>query len=90
MAIKQITVACYSDVFDFANEKFKIHWNECCDLFHRSEYFSYRGNTEFYLEEVEGDFNDPETFYDKRRKQNEIMLAFMKENKLDKITITGA
>jgi hypothetical protein len=45
--------ADFSELFRFAEEKFGIGWNDCCDLFHRSEFIRWRNITELYLDDLE-------------------------------------
>ena len=90
MAIKQITVAPFSDVFFWAERKKLASWNECCDIFHRTEFFNYRGNTPFELSELEYVSEDEDEDYCVSPKARDIMIAWMKENNLKEITITGA
>lgn len=83
------------EFFKFAEDKFGVSWNECCDMFHRSEILNYHGVTDFELEELEGDLADPDWPYGdnedgdnvKYEKANEILIAFAKENKVTEFRI---
>lgn len=81
--------ACFSDVFRFAETEFGHTWNQCCDVFHSSEFFTYKSHDDFELEELEADEED---FIAELKSRGEarsnfdvarqIMIAYMKHHKV--------
>lgn len=82
--------AGFSELFDFAKERFGILWNPCCDMFHRTELLNYGRDTDFELGQLKEDL-DPQNKYaikdPKRRKGVEVVIAFMQSHGVDSITI---
>ncbi len=76
------------DIFNFAEKKYKIYWNVCCDLFQgKNRILPFNGTREFYLGDVEGEIEACGN--DKQNKDYklayEILRAFMKKHKLKKM-----
>lgn len=74
----------YSEVFNFAEKKFDIGWNNCCDLFHSSEFFPYKRYKDFHIDELDGYEEDWGAEY---KRPAEILKAFMLENKIKECRI---
>ena len=61
--IRQITmiekknVVVFSDIFKFAEERYGVEWNDCCDIFHREEVFAYRGASDFLFDDIAEQLN---------------------------------
>ena len=47
MAIKVQNTVCFSEIFDFAEKKYGIVWNDSCDIFHRKEVLTYKETNNF-------------------------------------------
>lgn len=97
MIQKQTTVD-FADLFHWAGEAPRnVQWNHCCDIFHRTEIFNYRGHTPFYLEEIKADLADDEYWashkqlkVDHWKEAYTLLVAFMEENKLDEMLVLGS
>ena len=110
MAIKRTNTVGFVEVFRFAEKKYGISWNDCCELFHRNEVLTYKGIDEFDPEwlselidpecEMDDECNydsmkvfksitdeDVESEKDAYRKAYLIIIRFMQENNVSKLSI---
>ncbi len=92
----RVTKTNFSEIFDYAEKKFGINWNECNDLFFNSETLSYGSYNEFdLLDDDQGaDFedlavslkdikdDDVKNISDDNDRSNYIIWRFMKDNNM--------
>lgn len=75
----------FSEIFQFAEKEYGIHWNPCNDLFFNTDIIRYNRNTEIWLDEAKAEFEeDEDTNY---KKAHEIIVAFMEKNNLTKMMV---
>lgn len=91
--MKKVTYneAKFSEVFGFAKEVFKKSWNESCDIFHSTDFFTYRGIDDFHLGDLEAEAEslkeDEDYAEDDYYLAHVIMIAYMKDRKVTKCRI---
>ena len=98
--IKQNNSVSFSEIFNFASERFGVGWNPANDLFFGSEVLRYKGYDEFNLNEIMeftsfyNDGREVRDFTDDEIKEmgdtdkaNFIIGRFMIENNIDKLLI---
>jgi len=96
MPKKQVIVD-FSEIFEFAEKKFGICWNICCDIFHgRDEILCSpeNNNKTIYLQDKEAelkyDEEHPEAKYKlsaKKKQGFEVLVAYMKKHKLKEMLV---
>lgn len=95
---RRATLVDFSEIFEHAEKQFGVHWNNCCDIFHRGRIIITDDdhNVEFTLEELQNDLKyDAEnptrsSAYSKDEKlAYEILVDFMKANELSEMYVTN-
>lgn len=79
--------ANFADLFRFAKEHHGLEWNPCNDLFFHTV-LEYKRHNDFELADLEAQLKDTKYPYDaKTRKAVEIVVSFMKANKVKELRI---
>ena len=97
--------ASFSDIFDFAEEISGVSWNNANDLFFDDGMIPYKGNRDFYREEVKGSLeddkeelipptkidnsNDREWFRANSTLAYQIIYQFMLKHKVEEMRVFG-
>lgn len=79
-----------NDIFGFAKLKYGHRWNECCNIFQiggSHEVLPFKGHKSFCLKDLEGNVNDEN--YKEFKQAYEILISFMKKNKLEEMYYVG-
>jgi len=82
--IKTQTTCSYTDIFYFAKEHFGIGWNDCCDMFHRSEILRQEGIV-LYLRDIKYELESSRL--QTNRKAYEVLRDFLEANALDEVLV---
>jgi len=81
----------FSEIFRFADNRFGIDWNTCCDIFHRTEILAYPGSTELYLFDMKYDlkqgFSHCGDKKDQFKQAYEVLIAFMEKENVDEMLV---
>lgn len=82
--------ADFSDIFYYADKKFGLSWNTCCDIFHKEEILNYENNTDFDIEEIENYYTTDIEFknFTKFEQGYFIIHKLMEEYNFKKLRIT--
>lgn len=91
MAKQKINRYSFADIFHYAEKKFDISWNKCCDIFHSSEIFTYNSFDEFTIDEINENLEYVSTKKDYNEKENGyfILKSFMEFEGIKDIFIDG-
>jgi hypothetical protein len=91
---RQETLVDFDEIFKFAEKKYNIEWNDCCDIFHRNAIIctDEGRDQEFDIDELEqmikdAKANNSKWFTPLVEKGYNIVLDFMKENKLEEMRV---
>lgn len=95
--MKKTTTVDFSEIFWYAEEEFKISWNDANDIFFREEVLTYKGYDELdpdYLSEHFYDLSDKEIAAlsiadctSKTSKGKLILIRFMEKHNLKEMTL---
>ena len=88
------TIVDFDEIFKFAEEKYNIEWNACCDLFHRGHILcnDEGHDVTFELEELELNLKEnmekPSKYFTKQMERGyPIIIDFMKINNLTEMRV---
>lgn len=93
---KREVIVEFSEIFEFAEKEFKMHWNQCCDVFysgHETIQSPETQNKHAYLGDCESELEwlrenkDHKYYNDNKAKTLEVLVAFMKDKKLKEMLI---
>lgn len=87
--IKKKNTVNFSEIFGHAEKKFQVSWNAANNLFFHT-ILEYKGSNEFESAELQGELEEKGEYALKEgdnRKAREIMLDFMKENKVKQLLV---
>jgi len=76
----------FSEIFNFAQKNSGVEWNDANNLFFNT-ILTYKGSNEFWREELEWALKEDYLEENNDRKARQIMLAFMKENKVKTLLV---
>lgn len=95
MPKNKITVD-FDEIFNYADEEFGVHWNKCCDIFHRNEILCTpeSRNMEICLSTIESnlkwDKEHPDSKYpysEDNKLAYKILISFMEKHNLKEMYV---
>ena len=88
------TIVDFDEIFRFAEEKYNMEWNYCCDIFHRNPILCNDEGKDVTidLEEFEETLKSSETehnpyFSEKDKIGYPVVISFMKKNNLKEMRV---
>lgn len=95
MPQSKITVD-FGEIFNYAEEKFDVHWNKCCDIFHRGGILCSpeSSNMEIDLDTIKSNLKWDEENPDRKYVYSEdkklayrILISFMEKHNLEEMYV---